>query len=134
MEVISAKPAAQVGQQTQQVAGDIMEARATAKYIRGSAQKIRLVVDLIRGKNVSDALTILRFTKKRASKDVEKVLKSAIANAEQRAEGADVDSLYVSHAYVNEGRRMKRIRPAPMGRAYRFQRRLSHISIQVSEK
>jgi large subunit ribosomal protein L22 len=111
-----------------------MEARATAKYVRGSAQKIRLVVDLIRGKNVSDALTILRFTKKRASKDVEKVLKSAIANAEQRAEAVDVDSLYVSQAYVNEGPRMKRIRPAPMGRAYRYQRRLSHISIQVSEK
>jgi large subunit ribosomal protein L22 len=83
---------------------------------------------------VSDALTILRFTKKRASKDVEKVLKSAIANAEQRAEAVDVDSLYVSQAYVNEGPRMKRIRPAPMGRAYRYQRRLSHISIQVSEK
>jgi large subunit ribosomal protein L22 len=111
-----------------------MEARAKAKYVRGSAQKIRLVVDLIRGKNVSDALTILRFTKKRASKDVEKVLKSAIANAEQRAEAVDVDSLYVSQAYVNEGPRMKRIRPAPMGRAYRYQRRLSHISIQVSEK
>jgi large subunit ribosomal protein L22 len=111
-----------------------MEARATAKYVRGSAQKIRLVVDLIRGKNVSDALTILRFTKKRASKDVEKVLKSAVANAEQRAEAVDVDSLYVSQAYVNEGPRMKRIRPAPMGRAYRYQRRLSHISIQVSEK
>jgi large subunit ribosomal protein L22 len=111
-----------------------MEARATAKYVRGSAQKIRLVVDLIRGKNVSDALTILRFTKKRASKDVEKVLKSAVANAEQRAEAVDVDSLYVSQAYVNEGPRMKRIRPAPMGRAYRYQRRLSHVSIQVSEK
>jgi large subunit ribosomal protein L22 len=111
-----------------------MEARATAKYIRGSAQKIRLVVDLIRGKNVSDALTILRFTKKRASKDVTKVLKSAIANAEQRAEGADVDSLYVSQAYVNEGPRMKRVRPAPMGRAYRIQRRLSHISIHVSDE
>jgi large subunit ribosomal protein L22 len=111
-----------------------MEARATAKYVRGSAQKIRLVADLIRGKNVSDALTILRFTKKRASKHVEKVLKSAIANAEQRTEGVDVDNLYVSQAYVNEGPRMKRIRPAPMGRAYRFQRRLSHISIEVAEK
>jgi len=111
-----------------------MEARATAKYIRGSAQKIRLVVDLIRGKPVSDALSILRFTKKRASKDVEKVLKSAIANAEQKAEGADVDSLYVSKAYVNEGPRMKRVRPAPMGRAYRIQRRLSHISVHVSDQ
>jgi large subunit ribosomal protein L22 len=111
-----------------------MEARATAKYIRGSAQKIRLVVDLIRGKPVSDAITILRLTKKRASKDVEKVLKSAIANAEQGTESADVDSLYVSQAYVNEGPRMKRVRPAPMGRAYRIQRRLSHISIHVADQ
>ena len=111
-----------------------MEARATAKYIRGSAQKIRLVVDLIRGKNASEALNILRFTKKRCAKDVEKVLKSAIANAEQKEEGADVDSLYVSQVYVNEGPRMKRVRPAPMGRAYRIQRRMSHISVHVSDK
>jgi large subunit ribosomal protein L22 len=111
-----------------------MQARATAKYIRGSAQKIRLVVDLIRGKNVSEALNILRFTKKRCVKDVEKVLKSAIANAEQKEEGADVDNLYVSQAYVNEGPRMKRVRPAPMGRAYRIQRRMSHISVHVSDK
>jgi len=111
-----------------------MEARATARYIRGSPQKIRLVVDLIRGKNVSEALTILRFTKKRASKNVEKVLKSAIANAEQKAEGTDVDSLVVSQAYVNDGPRMKRMRPAPMGRAYRIQRRMSHVSIHVSDK
>ncbi len=111
-----------------------MEARATARYIRGSAQKIRLVVDLIRGKNVNEALTILRFTKKRTCGDVVKVLKSAIANAEQKAEGVDVDSLVVSRAYVNEGPRMKRVRPAPMGRAYRIQRRMSHISIHVSDK
>ena len=111
-----------------------MEARATAKYIRGSPQKIRLVVDLIRGKNCSEALTILRFTKKRASKDVEKVLKSAIANAEQKEQGSEVDSLFVSQAYVNEGPRMKRVRPAPMGRAYSIQRRMSHISIHVSDK
>jgi len=111
-----------------------MEAHATAKYIRGSAQKIRLVVDLIRGKNVNEALTILRFTKKRAGSDIVKVLKSAIANAEQKAEGVDVDTLTVSKAYVNEGPRMKRVRPAPMGRAYRIQRRMSHISIHVSDK
>ncbi len=83
---------------------------------------------------MSDALTILRFTNKRASKDIEKVLKSAVANAEQRSEGTDVDSLYISQAYVNEGPRIKRVRPAPMGRAYRIQRRLSHISIHVSDK
>jgi large subunit ribosomal protein L22 len=111
-----------------------MEAHATAKYIRGSAQKIRLVVDLIRGKNVNEALTILRFTKKRTCDDVIKVLKSAIANAEQKSEGVDVDSLIVSQAYVNEGPRMKRVRPAPMGRAYRIQRRMSHISIHVSDQ
>ncbi len=111
-----------------------MQTRATARYIRGSAQKIRLVVDLIRGKNATEALAILRFTKKRASKEVEKVLKSAIANAEQKAEGTDVDNLIISKAYVDEGPRMKRIRPAPMGRAYRIQRRLSHISIYVSDK
>jgi large subunit ribosomal protein L22 len=111
-----------------------MEARATARYVRGSPQKIRLVVDLIRGKNVSEALTILRFTKKRASKNVEKVLKSAIANAEQKAEGTDVDNLVISQAYVNDGPRMKRMRPAPMGRAYRIQRRMSHISIYVSDE
>ena len=111
-----------------------MEARATAKYVRGSPQKARLVVDLIRGKNVSEALAILQFTKKRASKEVEKVLKSAIANAEQKEEGTDVDRLFISKACVNEGPRMKRLRPAPMGRAYRIQRRMSHITIYVSHK
>lgn len=111
-----------------------MEARATAKYVRGSPQKARLVMDLIRGKNVSEALAILRFTNKRASKEVEKVLKSAIANAEQKEEGTDVDRLFISKACVNEGPRMKRLRPAPMGRAYRIQRRMSHITIFVSQK
>ena len=111
-----------------------MEARATAKYVRGSPQKTRLVVDLIRGKNVSEALAILQFTKKRASKEVEKVLKSAIANAEQKEEGTDVDLLFISKACVNEGPRMKRLRPAPMGRAYRIQRRMSHITIYVSHR
>ncbi len=111
-----------------------MEARATAKFIRSSPQKIRLVVDLIRGRNVSEALDILRFTKKRAATQVTKVLKSAIANAEQKDEATDVDRLLVSKAYVNEGPRMKRMRPAPMGRAMRYQRRMSHISIHVSDE
>jgi large subunit ribosomal protein L22 len=111
-----------------------MEAQATGKYVRGSAQKIRLVVDLIRGQKVTDALTILQYTKKRATHDVEKVLKSAVANAEQQAEGADVDNLVVKQAFVNEGPRMKRMRPAPMGRAYRIQRRISHICIHVSDE
>lgn len=111
-----------------------MEARATAKFIRSSPQKVRLVVDLIRGRNVSEALDILRFTKKRAATQVAKVLKSAIANAEQKDEATDVDRLSVSRAYVNEGPRMKRMRPAPMGRALRYQRRMSHISIHVSDE
>jgi len=108
-----------------------MEARATQKYIRVSPQKARLVVDLIRGKNVGDALSTLTYTKKRVTQAVEKVLRSAIANAEEKAEHVDVDQLVVSEAYVNEGPRSKRIRPAPMGRAYRYQRRTSHVTIVV---
>ncbi|MGA9057935.1 MAG: 50S ribosomal protein L22 [Terriglobia bacterium] len=108
-----------------------MEARATQKHIRVSPQKARLVVDLIRGKNAGEALSILTYTKKRVAQAVEKVLRSAIANAEQKAEHLDVDKLVVSKAYVNEGPRSKRIRPAPMGRAFRFQRRMSHITVVV---
>jgi large subunit ribosomal protein L22 len=110
-----------------------MEARAVSKFIRVSPQKARLVVDLIRGKNAGEALNILRFTKKRASHEIEKVLRSAISNAEQRSEHLDVDRLVVSRAYVNEGPRAKRVRPAPMGRAYRYQRRMSHITVVVEE-
>jgi large subunit ribosomal protein L22 len=111
-----------------------VEARATAKFIRVSAQKARLVVDLIRGKNAGEAINILRFTKKRVSGQVEKVLRSAIANAEQKSDSVDVDRLVVSRAYVNEGPRTKRVRPAPMGRAYRYQRRMSHITVVVEER
>ena len=111
-----------------------MEAFATVRFINGSPQKIRLVIDLIRGKNVSDALNILKITKKRAADQITKVLRSAIANAEQKEEAGDLDQLRISKAYVNEGPRMKRTRPAPMGRAFRFQRRMSHISIYVSDK
>jgi large subunit ribosomal protein L22 len=110
-----------------------MEARATAKFIRISAQKARLVADLIRGKNAGEAINILRFTKKRASRAIAKVLKSAISNAEQKSEHLDVDRLVVSKTFVNEGPRMKRIRPAPMGRAYRYQRRMSHITVVVGD-
>ena len=109
-----------------------MEARATAKFIRMSAQKARLVADLIRGKNAGEAINILRFTKKRASRAIEKVLHSAISNAEQKSEHLDVDSLVVAQTYVNEGPRMKRVRPAPMGRAYRYQRRTSHVTVVVA--
>ena len=109
-------------------------ARAEARYIRMSAQKARLVVDLIRGQQAGKAITILRSTNKRIAPMVEKVLRSAIANAENKNNDVDVDRLFVSEAYVNEGPRMKRIRPAPMGRAYRYQRRISHIVVAVSEK
>ncbi|MBI2680367.1 MAG: 50S ribosomal protein L22 [Candidatus Solibacter usitatus] len=111
-----------------------MEARAEARYIRISAQKARLVVDLIRGRNAGEAINTLRSTNKRIAPTVEKVLKSAIANAQNRSEEVDVDKLFVSEAYVNEGPRAKRIRPAPMGRAYRYQRRSAHIVITVTEK
>jgi large subunit ribosomal protein L22 len=111
-----------------------MEARAEARYIRVSPQKARLVVDLIRGLQAGQAITVLRSTNKRIAPTVEKVLRSAIANAENKSTDVDVDRLYVSEAYVNEGPRMKRIRPAPMGRAYRYQRRIAHIVVAVKQK
>ncbi len=111
-----------------------MTAKAEARYIRISPQKARLVVDLIRGKQAGAALNTLRATNKRIAPTVEKVLESAIANAQNRSEDLDVDRLFISEAYVNEGPRMKRVRPAPMGRAYRYQRRLAHIVIKVTEK
>jgi large subunit ribosomal protein L22 len=111
-----------------------MEAKAEARYIRVSPQKARLVVDLIRGQNAGAAINTLRATNKRIAPAVEKVLQSAIANVQDRFEDVDVDELFVSEAYVNDGPRMKRIRPAPMGRAYRYQRRLAHIVIKVADK
>ena len=108
-----------------------------ARYARMSPQKARLVVDLIRGQRAEDAIQILRYTMKRAGRDIEKVLRSAIANAERKAEDAgeslDVDRLYVSRCFVNEGPRWKRLRPAPMGRAFRYQKRTSHIVVAVAE-
>ena len=98
-----------------------------------SPQKARLVVDEIRGKNAGEAINILRFTKKRASQEIAKVLHSAIANAEQKSENVDVDRLFVSKVFVGDGPRMKRIRPAPQGRAYRYQRRMCHITVVVEE-
>ena len=111
-----------------------MEVKAEARYVRVSPQKARLVIDLIRGQKAGEALNILRATNKRIAPAVEKVLRSAIANAENRSTDLDVDQLVVSAAYVNEGPRMKRIRPAPMGRAYRYQRRMAHIVVKVAEK
>jgi large subunit ribosomal protein L22 len=110
-----------------------MEARAEARYVRVSAQKARLVIDTIRGVKAGDAINILRATNKRIAPSIEKVLRSAIANAENRFNDVDVDALKVVEAYVNEGPRQKRIRPAPMGRAYRYQRRTSHIIVAVGD-
>jgi len=111
-----------------------MEAKAEARYIRTSPQKARLVIDLIRGQRAGDAINTLKSTNKRMAPTVEKVLRSAIANAENRFNDVDVDALYVTEAYVNEGPRSKRIRPAPQGRAYRYQRRTAHIVVKVGDK
>src|SRR5947209_20373006 len=113
------------------------EAHALARHVRMSPQKARLVMDLIRGQKAQSALQTLRFTPKRAAKHIEKVLRSAIANAERKAEDAgaplDVDELYVNNCFVNEGPRWKRLRPAPMGRAFRYQKRTAHLWVGVSE-
>jgi large subunit ribosomal protein L22 len=111
-----------------------MADKAEARYIRVSPQKARLVIDLIRGLKAGAAINTLRAANKRIAPTIEKVLKSAIANAQNKNEDVDVDKLFVSEAYVNEGPRMKRVRPAPMGRAYRYQRRMAHIVVKVSEK
>jgi large subunit ribosomal protein L22 len=114
-----------------------IEGVAQAKFIRVSPQKARLVVDLIRGQRAEDALNTLRFTKKRVARQIEKTLRSAIANAERKADDAgeslDVDALVVSRCFVNEGSRWKRLRPAPMGRGFRYQKRTAHIVVQVAE-
>ncbi len=110
-----------------------MEARAVARYVRISPYKARLVVDLIRGKPVDEALNILRFTPKKAARLVRKVLESAIANAEHNYQ-MDPDRLYVKRAYVDEGPRLKRLWPRAFGRASRILKRTSHITIVVEEK
>ena len=115
-----------------------MEAKAEARYIRVSPQKARLVVDLIRGRKAGDAINTLRSTNKRIAPVIEKTLRSAVQNAQyladERGLDVDVDKLYVKTAVANDGPRMKRIRPAPMGRAYRYQRRLAHIVVKVADK
>src|ERR1700676_4135187 len=114
-----------------------IEGTATARFVRVSPQKARLVVDLIRGQRAEEALQTLQFTKKRIAKDIEKTLRSAIANAERKADDSgaslDVDSLYVTNCFVNEGPRWKRMRPAPMGRAFRYQKRTAHLWVGVAE-
>ena len=112
-----------------------VEAHATARYVRTSAQKAGLVMDLIRGRDVNNALATLQFTRKGISHDVAKVLRSAIANAQQKEGfGGDVDRLYVSACYANQGPSAKRVRPAPMGRAFRVLKRMAHLTVQVSER
>lgn len=112
-----------------------MEVKATGKYIKGSPQKARLVIDLIRGKKVEQALNILEFSRKRAARPIEKVLRSAMANAEERSPKTDVEELFVKEAFVNMGptKLRFRVRPAPMGRAFRERRHQSHITIRVSD-
>ncbi len=112
-----------------------MEAKAIAKYIKGSPQKARLVIDLIRGKRVEYALNVLQFSRKRAAKPIEKVLRSAIANAEQKSAAVSLEDLFVKEAFIDLGptKSRSRIRPAPMGRAHRQMRRQSHITIRVSD-
>jgi large subunit ribosomal protein L22 len=113
----------------------MIQAKATARYVRTSAQKAGLVMELIRGKDVNRALATLRFTKKSVAGDVRKLLRSAIANAQQKEGfGGDVDRLYVSACYADQGPSQKRVRPAPMGRAFRIVKRTAHLTVQVSER
>jgi large subunit ribosomal protein L22 len=112
-----------------------MEAKAIHRYIGTSPRKMRLVIDLIRGKGVEEALSILHFTSKAAAKSAEQVLRSAISNIQHREEGrADTATLYVKEAFVNGGAMMKRVLPAPMGRAFRVRKRSNHITIVVAQR
>jgi large subunit ribosomal protein L22 len=111
-----------------------MEVKAQLRYAHGSAQKARLVADLIRGKAVQEAVNLLQVTRKSAARDIEKCLKSAIANAENREDHIDVDRLYVKEVFVDGGPMAKRIRPAPMGRAFRILKRQSHITIKLDTR
>src|SRR5499433_1043607 len=113
----------------------MIQAEATARYVRTSAQKAGLVLDLIRGKDVNRALATLRFTRKGIAADIEKVLRSAIANAQNKdGFSGDVDRLFVSACYANQGPSQKRVRPAPMGRAFRVLKRTAHLTVKVSER
>src|SRR6266567_5962858 len=120
------------------MAVETKEYRAEAKFQRVSPQKARLVLDLIKGRNIQEALETAAFTKKRIAPVIHKLLVSAVDNAKyvsgERGDDVDVDNLYVKQALANDGPRMKRIRPAPMGRAYRYQRRLTHIVLSVAER
>ena len=111
----------------------IMKAEATLKYARISARKVKIVADLIRGKNVDEALAIVKFTPKASSDIIEKLLKSAIANAENN-NGMNRDNLYIAECYANKGPTMKRVKPRAQGRAYRIEKRMSHITVVLDER
>jgi large subunit ribosomal protein L22 len=113
----------------------MIQAEATARYVRTSAQKAGLVLDLIRGKDVNRALATLKFTRKGIADDIAKVVRSAIANAQNKdGFSGDVDRLFVSACYANQGPAAKRVRPAPMGRAFRVLKRTAHLTVHVSER
>jgi large subunit ribosomal protein L22 len=113
----------------------MVQAEATARYVRTSAQKAGLVLNLIRGKSVPMALATLKFARKGIARDIEKVLRSAVANATQKEGfGGDVERLYVSACYAKQGPSQKRVRPAPMGRAFRVVKRTAHLTVAVTEK
>jgi large subunit ribosomal protein L22 len=113
----------------------MVEAEATARGIRTSAQKAGLVCDLIRGKSVNQALATLQFTRKMIARELAKVLRSAVANLQQRdGFSGDIERLYVAACYANQGMSMKRVRPAPMGRAYRVVKRTAHLTVRVAER
>ena len=113
----------------------MVRAAATAKYVRTSAQKAGLVMDLIRNKDVNQALTVLQFSRKAIARDVAKVLRSAVANAQQaEGFGGEVDRLFVSRCHADNGPSAKRVRPAPMGRAFRIVKLTSHLTVEVTER
>lgn len=113
----------------------MVRAQATAKYVRTSAQKAGLVLDLIRGKDINRALSALQFSKKSVARDVAKVLRSAVANAQQKdGFSGDVERLFISKCHADNGPSMKRVRPAPMGRAFRVVKRTTHLTVEVTER
>ena len=113
----------------------MVEAQATARGVRTSAQKAGLVCDLIRGKSVNQALATLQFTRKVIARELAKVLRSAVANVQQKEGfGGDVDRLYIAACFANQGMSMKRVRPAPMGRAFRVVKRTAHLTVRIAER
>lgn len=111
-----------------------MEVKASLRYLQASPQKVRLVADLIRGKNVQEASNLLQMSSKSAAKHVNKLLKSAVANAENQDDQLDVDRMFVKEIFVNGGPTLKRLRPQPMGRAFRILKRQSHVTIKLDTR